>query len=57
MLFRSHAGQHDAVGLGREVVLSGMLTHFEIWDPVKRAANEAATLEVGMPDSLSDFSF
>lgn len=46
-----------AVGLGREVVLSGMLTHFEIWDPVKRAENEQATIDVGMPDTLSDFSF
>ncbi|AXA92325.1 division/cell wall cluster transcriptional repressor MraZ [Massilia sp. YMA4] len=47
----------DAVGLGRDVVLSGMLTHFEIWDPVKRAENEQATIDVGMPDALSDFSF
>jgi MraZ protein len=47
----------DAVGLGREVVLSGMLTHFEIWDPAKRAENEQQTIDVGMPDALSDFSF
>ncbi|MES2257831.1 MAG: division/cell wall cluster transcriptional repressor MraZ [Pseudomonadota bacterium] len=47
----------DTAGLGREVVLSGMLTHFEIWDPAKRADNEQQTIAVGMPDTLSDFSF
>ncbi|MBY0241531.1 MAG: division/cell wall cluster transcriptional repressor MraZ [Burkholderiaceae bacterium] len=46
-----------AVGLGRDVILSGMMTHFEIWDPAKRADNEAQTIEAGMPDALSDFSF
>ncbi|TWI63530.1 MraZ protein [Pseudoduganella lurida] len=46
-----------AAGLGREVVLSGMLTHFEIWDPVKRDENEQATIDAGMPANLSDFAF
>ena len=47
----------NAVGLQRDVMLLGMGSHFEIWDAVKLAENEAEAIAVGMPDALSNFSF
>jgi MraZ protein len=47
----------SAVGLQRDVMLLGMGTHFEIWDAVKLAEDEAQAISGGMPDALSSFSF
>ncbi len=47
----------DVVGLQRDVMLLGMGSHFEIWDAQKLAADEAAAVAQGMPDSLANFSF
>lgn len=46
-----------AAGLGRDVMMNGMLTHFEIWDPAVQAEKEQQALAAGTPDVLSDFSF
>lgn len=46
-----------AVGLDKEVMMIGMVTHFEIWNAAKLAEDEAAAVAGGMPDVLSNFSF
>lgn len=46
-----------AVGLEKEVMMLGMGSHFEIWNAAKLAEDEAAAVEAGMPDVLSNFSF
>lgn len=46
-----------AGGLGREVLMLGMGTHFEIWDPALQAEKEQQALAAGTPDVLSNFSF
>lgn len=46
-----------AVGLEREVMLLGMGSHFEVWDPARLAESEAQAIAAGMPDVLSNFSF
>lgn len=46
-----------AAGLGRDVMLLGMGSHFELWDAGRYAAHEAEVMQQGMPDVLKDFSF
>jgi MraZ protein len=46
-----------AASLGKEVMLLGMGSHFELWDAERYAAHEAAVMAQPMPDVLADFSF
>lgn len=46
-----------AAELSRDLMLIGMGSHFELWDAVKLAENEAEAIAGGMPDALQDFSF
>ena len=46
-----------AAGLGKDVMLLGMGSHFELWDAERYAAHEAAVMAQPMPDVLADFSF
>ena len=46
-----------AAGLGRDVMLLGMGSHFELWDAARYAAHEAEVMQQGMPEVLKDFSF
>lgn len=46
-----------AAGLGKEVMLLGMGSHFELWDAERYAAHEAEVMAQPMPDVLADFSF
>lgn len=46
-----------AAGLGKEVMLLGMGSHFELWDAQRYAAHEAQVMAQPMPDVLADFSF
>ncbi len=43
--------------LGREVMLLGMGSHFELWDAALLGHDEAHALEAGIPDVLSNYSF
>ena len=47
----------SAAGLSRETVLLGMGAHFELWDAVNYAAQEAEQMKGQMPDVFKDFSF
>jgi MraZ protein len=47
----------SAAGLTQEVMLQGMGSHFEIWDPGRLAENEAKAKENGVPEEVSKFSF
>ena len=44
-----------AARLTKEVLLMGMGSRLELWDPVVYAEHEAKVLESEMPDSLRDF--
>ncbi|WP_374591702.1 division/cell wall cluster transcriptional repressor MraZ [Aquabacterium sp.] len=46
-----------AAGLGKDVMLLGMGSHFELWDAARYAAHEAEVMQQGMPEALNDFSF
>ncbi|MEA5098423.1 MAG: division/cell wall cluster transcriptional repressor MraZ [Burkholderiaceae bacterium] len=46
-----------AAGLTREVMMLGMGSHFEIWDAVRLAEDEAQAIASGMPEALRDLSF
>jgi MraZ protein len=46
-----------AAGLDKEVMLMGMGSHFEIWNPATQAAKEQQAIEAGTPDVLANFSF
>ena len=46
-----------AAGLGKDVMLLGMGSHFELWDAERYAAHEAEVMQQGMPEVLKDFSF
>ena len=46
-----------AAGLGKDVMLLGMGSHFELWDAGRYAAHEAEVMQQGMPEVLKDFSF
>lgn len=47
----------QAAGLTREIMMIGMVSHFEIWDAARLAEQEQRAIAAGMPDVLSDFSF
>ena len=47
----------EAAGIGRETLLLGMGTHFELWDKASYAAQEAQAMQGDMPDVFKDFSF
>lgn len=47
----------QAAGLQREVMLMGLVTHFELWDTVRWAEREAEDLSKGMSESMENFSF
>ena len=44
-----------AARLTKDVLLMGMGSRLELWDPVAYAEHEAKVLESEMPDSLKDF--
>ena len=46
-----------AAGLGKDVMLLGMGSHFELWDAQRYAAHEAEVMAQAMPDALQDFTF
>ncbi len=41
--------------LDKAVTLTGMGSHFELWDTAAHAAQEAKAREAGMPPALQDF--
>ena len=47
----------EAAGIGRDTLLLGMGTHFELWDKVTYEAQEAQAMQGDMPDVFKDFSF
>ncbi|UCE31507.1 MAG: division/cell wall cluster transcriptional repressor MraZ [Burkholderiales bacterium] len=47
----------NAAGLNREVMLLGMGSHFEIWNPESLKAKEGEAIAAGFPDALADFTF
>ena len=46
-----------AAGLGKDVMLLGMGSHFELWDAQRYVAHEAEVMAQAMPEVLQDFSF
>jgi MraZ protein len=46
-----------AAKLGREVMLLGMGSHFELWDAASLGEDEAKAIKAGIPDVLSNYSF
>ena len=46
-----------AAGITKETILLGMGGHFELWDSVTYAAQEAEQMKGDMPDIFRDFSF
>lgn len=44
-----------AARLTKDVLLMGMGSRLELWDPVVYAEHEAKVLESEMPDALKDF--
>lgn len=47
----------QAAGLEREVLLMGLVSHFELWDSARWAQREAEDLASGMSAGTEDFSF
>lgn len=47
----------QAAKLGRDVMLLGMGSHFELWDAAQLGHDEAEAIEAGIPDVLSNYSF
>lgn len=47
----------QAAGLGKDVMLLGMGSHFELWDAERYAVHEAQVMAQPMPEVLQDFSF
>ena len=43
--------------LTRDVMLLGMVSHFEVWDAAKLEESESEAIANGMPDVLNNFSF
>ncbi len=46
-----------AASLGKDVMLLGMGSHFELWDAERYAAHEAQVMAQAMPEVLQDFTF
>jgi MraZ protein len=46
-----------AASLGKDVILLGMGSHFELWDVAAHQAQEERTKAQGLPAALADFSF
>lgn len=44
----------EAAGLGREVILMGLVRHFELWDKERWEQREAEDLAKGMPAELME---
>ena len=47
----------QTAGIGRDTVLLGMGSYFELWDSATYAAQEAEQMKGEMPDVFKDFSF
>jgi MraZ protein len=47
----------EAAGLGKDVMLLGMGSHFELWDRAAHAAHEAEVMQQAMPEALSNFTY
>ena len=47
----------SAAKLGKDVMLLGMGSHFELWDAAAYGKHEAQVMKSEMPDALKDFSF
>ncbi len=47
----------QAAGLEREVLLMGLVSHFELWDSARWAHREAEDLAKGMSEGMEQFSF
>lgn len=46
-----------AAHLEKDVMLLGMVSHFEVWDAQTLAEDEARAVQAGIPDVLSNYSF
>lgn len=46
-----------AMAIGKDAMLVGMETYFELWDAAKLAAHEAQTLQGAQPPEVKGFSF
>lgn len=46
-----------AAGLGRDILLMGMGSHFELWDVARHAAQEADVMAGPLPDALQNLTF
>ncbi|SFB67198.1 MraZ protein [Polaromonas sp. OV174] len=46
-----------AAGIGKDAVLLGMGSYFELWNAATYAAEEAEQMKAAMPDVFKDFSF
>lgn len=47
----------QAAGLERDVLLMGLVSHFELWDSARWALREAEDLAKGMSEGMEQFSF
>ena len=47
----------EAAMMGREALLLGNGSHFELWDKALYAAKEAQARQQPLPDALQDFVF
>ena len=47
----------QTAGIGKDAVLLGMGSYFELWDAATYAAQEAEQMKGEMPDVFKDFSF
>ena len=45
----------EAAHIGKEAMLLGMGTHFELWDKATYIAKEAEAMQAGTPEALQDF--
>lgn len=47
----------EAAGLGRDVMLLGLASHFELWDKARWEQREAEDIAAGMNAVMDEFSF